>query len=149
MAKLYLLLIVCGLIGGVGYGAKSYYEWSEATISTLRTNNVQLASAAETLQNTVDTMAADAERNEKLNQNLTAQLNESREYLNTLRAKFARIDLTMEALTDAQNLEERVNNAVERLISDIADETTPPSAVDDTPNGVLGEDSGTDSSNVD
>jgi len=149
MAKLYLLLIVCGLIGGVGYGAKSYYEWSEATISTLRANNVQLASAAETLQNTVDTMAADAERNEKLNQNLTAQLNESREYLNTLRAKFARIDLTMEALTDAQNLEERVNNAVERLISDIADETTPPSAVDDTPNSVLGEDSGTDSSNVD
>ena len=149
MAKLYLLLIVCGLIGGVGYGAKSYYEWSEATISTLRTNNVQLASAAETLQNTVDTMAADAERNEKLNQNLTAQLNESREYLNTLRAKFARIDLTMEALTDAQNLEERVNNAVERLISDIADETTPPSADDDTPNSMLGEDSGTDSSNVD
>lgn len=149
MAKLYLLLIVCGLIGGVGYGAKSYYEWSEATISTLRTNNVTLASAAETLQNTVDTMAADAERNEKLNQNLTQQLNESRAYLNTLRAKFARIDLTMEALTDAQNLEERVNNAVERLITDIADETTPPTDSDADVDGMLGEDSGTDSSNQD
>lgn len=149
MAKLYLLLIVCGLIGGVGYGAKSYYEWSEATISTLRTNNVKLASAAETLQNTVDTMAADAKRNEALNQNLTRQLNESRAYLDELRGKFARIDLTMEALTDAQNLEERVNNAVSELIIGIADETTAPIDVPDTTDGLSGEDTGTDGSNTD
>ena len=149
MAKLYLLLIVCGLIGGVGYGAKSYYEWSEATISTLRTNNVKLASAAETLQNTVDTMAADAKRNEALNQNLTRQLNESRAYLDELRGKFARIDLTMEALTDAQNLEERVNNAVSELITGIADETTAPSNDADVTDGLSGEDTGTDGSNTD
>ena len=81
MARLYLFIIVIGIIGGVGYSAKSYYEWSQETIATLRSNNIQLESAAETLQNTVDQMAADAERNEQLNQNLTRQLAESREYL--------------------------------------------------------------------
>lgn len=147
MAKLYLLIIVCGLFAGVGYGAKQYYDWSEETISVLRTNNVKLVSAAETLQNTVDTMVADAQRNEKLNQNLTKQLAESREYLNTLRNKFARIDLDMEALTDPVDLEERVQNAVNRLIDEIAEDTTPPSDVDDT-DGVS-EPTGTSSSNSD
>ena len=138
MAKLYLLIIVCGLFASVGYGAKQYYDWSEETISVLRTNNVKLQSAAETLQNTVDTMVADAERNEELNQNLTIQLAASREYLNTLRSKFARIDLTMEALQDPDNLEARVDRAVERLIQDIADETTPPSDSTNDANSVSG-----------
>lgn len=140
MSKLYLLIIVIGLFGGIGYGAKQYYDWSEETISTLRTNNVKLQSAAETLQNTVDQMVADAARNEELNKNLTVQLQASREYLNTLRNKFARIDLTMEALTDPDNLEARVNRAVERLIQDIADETTPPSDTTDDSDGVSGQD---------
>lgn len=147
MARLYLLIIVLGIVGSVAFAAKSYYEWSEETIATLRENNVRLVSAAETLQNTVDQMAADAQRNEQLNQNLTRQLTESRKDLNILRSKFARIDLTMEALQDPVNLEERVDRAVDRLIDDIARETTPPSNTNDATDGVSGEISGTNSSN--
>ena len=114
----------------------------------MRTNNVKLQDAAETLQNTVDRMVADAARNEELNKNLTQQLQQSQEHLTKLRGVFAKIDLTMEALTDAQNLEERVNNAVEKLIERIADETDPnPSTADDA-DGVPGEDSGADGSNT-
>lgn len=147
MARLYLLIIVLGIVGSVAFAAKSYYEWSEQTIATLRENNVRLVSAAETLQNTVDQMAADAQRNEQLNQNLTRQLTESRKDLNILRSKFARIDLTMEALQDPVNLEERVDRAVDRLIDDIARETTPPSNTNDATDGVSGEISGTNGSN--
>ena len=75
MTKLYLTIIVVGILTGIGYGAKSYYEWSEATISTLRENNVKLVSAAETLQNTVDQMVADAARNEQLNKTLQNNYN--------------------------------------------------------------------------
>jgi len=92
-------------------------------------------------------MVADAQRNETLNQNLTKQLAESREYLNTLRNKFARIDLDMEALTDPVDLEERVQNAVNRLIDEIAKDTTPPSDADDTDS--VSEPAGTGSSNSD
>ena len=127
MARLYLIIIILGILGGGGYAAKSYYEWSEATIATLRENNVKLKSAAEELQATVEKMAADAKRNEELNQNLTKRLQQSQEHLDKLRGVFAKSDLTMEALTDAQGLEDRVNNAVERLIGKIQDETTPPS----------------------
>lgn len=131
MAKLYLMVIVLGLFGSMGYGGYSYYLWSQETMSTLRENNVKLVSVAETLQNTVDTMAADAEKNEELNKNLTKRLQQSQVHLDKLRNVFAKIDLTMEALTNAAGLEERVDNAVARLLKKIEDETTPPS---DSPN---------------
>jgi len=146
MAKLYLILIVVGLLSGVGYSGYQYYLWSEATISTLRENNVKLKSAAETLQNTVEKMAADAEKNEQLNKDLTKRLQQSQEHLDKLRGVFARIDLTMEALTNAQGLEDRVNNAVNKLIGRIESETTPPSDDSATTDGVSGENTGSGSS---
>jgi chromosome segregation ATPase len=149
LARLYLIIIILSILGGGGFAAKSYFDWSQETITTLRTNNVKLQDAAETLQNTVDQMVADAARNEELNNNLTKQLQQSQAHLDKLRGVFARIDLTMEALTDAQNLEERVNNAVAELIGKIADETDPnPSTADDA-DSVPGQDAGTDGSNAD
>ena len=127
MAKIYLFFIIVSLLGGVGYGGYSYYLWSQETIGTLRENNVKLKTAAETLQNTVEKMAADAKKNEQLNKDLTKRLQQSQEHLDKLRGVFAKIDLTMEALTNAQGLEDRVNNAVNKLINRIQDETTPPS----------------------
>jgi len=115
------------ILGSVGYGGYSYYMWSQETIGTLRENNVKLKSAAETLQNTVETMAADMKKNEQLNKDLTKRLQQSQEHLDKLRGVFAKIDLTMEALTNAQGLEDRVNAAVEKLINRIENETTPPS----------------------
>lgn len=141
MAKVYLFLLICGLIGGVGYTGYSYYKWSEETISTLRENNVKLKSAAETLQNTVESMQADMKKAEELNQNLTRRLQQSNEHLDKLRNTFAKIDLTMEALTNANGLEERVDNAVTKLINQIELETTPPSDDSNVTDGVS-EDSG-------
>ena len=132
MAKLYLMLIVLGLFSSVGYAGYSYYLWSQETIGTLRENNVKLVSTAETLQNTVDSMVADAEKNEQLNKDLTIRLQQSQEHLDKLRTVFSKIDLTMEALTNANGLEERVDNAVARLLKKIEDETTPPSDKPDT-----------------
>ena len=139
MAKLYLIIIVMGLLSGVGYGAYNYYLWSEQTISTLRENNVKLKSAAETLQATVERIQADAKKNEQLNKDLTKRLQQSQQHLDKLRGVFAKIDLTMEALTNAQGLEDRVNNAVNKLIGRIQDETTPPSDKLDSTNGVSGQ----------
>ena len=84
MAKIYLMIIVLGIVSSVGYAAKSYYEWSQETITTLRENNVKLKGAAETLQATVEKMTADAEKNEKLNKDLSKRLQQSQEHLDKL-----------------------------------------------------------------
>ena len=142
MAKVYLFLFLISLMSGVGYAGYSYYMWSQETIGTLRENNVKLKSAAETLQATVEKMAADQKKNEQLNKDLTKRLQQSQEHLDKLRGVFAKIDLTMEALTNAQGLEDRVNNAVNKLIGRIQDETTPPSDKPDDTSGVSGENPG-------
>ena len=139
MAKLYLILIVVGLLSGVGYGGYNYYLWPEATISTLRENNTKLKLAAETLQATIEQMAADQKKNEQLNKDITKRLQKSEQHLDKLRGVFSKIDLTMEALTNAQGLEDRVDNAVNRLIGKIQDETTPPSDEPTTTDGVSGQ----------
>ena len=137
------------ILGSVGYGGYSYYMWSQETIGTLRENNVKLKSAAETLQNTVETMAVDAEKNEQLNKDLTKRLQQSQEHLDKLRGVFAKIDLTMEALTNAQGLEDRVNAAVEKLINRIENETTPPSDKPVDTDSVQRENTGSGSSSND
>lgn len=142
MAKVYLFLFLISLMSGVGYAGYSYYMWSQETIGTLRENNVKLKTAAETLQATVEKMAADQKKNEQLNKDLTKRLQQSQEHLDKLRGVFAKIDLTMEALTNAQGLEDRVNNAVNKLIGRIQDETTPPSDKPDATDSVSGENSG-------
>ena len=146
MAKVYLFLFLISLMSGVGYAGYSYYMWSQETIGTLRENNVKLKTAAETLQATVEKMAADQKKNEQLNKDLTKRLQQSQEHLDKLRGVFAKIDLTMEALTNAQGLEDRVNNAVNKLIGRIQDETTPPSDKPDDTGGVSGETGGAGSS---
>ena len=136
MAKIYLFLLVMGLLSGTGYAGYSYYMWSQETIGTLRENNVLLEQATTTMQNTIDQMSADAAKNEELNRDLTKRLQQSQEHLDKLRGAFARIDLTMEALTNAQGLEDRVNRAVDRLINDISKETDPTPPTDGDTDGV-------------
>jgi chromosome segregation ATPase len=142
MAKIYLFLLVMGLLSGVGYTGYSYYMWSQETIGTLRENNVLLEQATETMQNTIEQITADAAKNEELNRDLTRRLQQSQEHLDKLRGAFARIDLTMEALTNAQGLEDRVNRAVDRLIGNIAEETDPNPSTDDSTDSVQREDTG-------
>ena len=142
MAKVYLFLFLVTILSGVGFAGYNYYLWSQDTIATLRENNVKLKSAAETLQNTVDQIVADQQKNEQLNKDLTKRLQQSQQHLDKLRGVFAKIDLTMEALTNAQGLEDRVNNAVGKLINRIENETTPPSDEPTASNGVSGESTG-------
>ena len=143
------MLLLVSLFSGVGYAGYSYYMWSQETIGTLRENNVKLKTAAETLQNTVEQMAANAKKNEQLNKDLTKRLQQSQEHLDKLRGVFAKIDLTMEALTNAQGLEDRVNAAVEKLINRIENETTPPSDKPVDTDSVQRENTGSGSSSND
>ena len=59
MIRIYILVIVLGILGGIGYGAKYYYDTTQATIATLRENNVKLESAVETAEQSVATLQQD------------------------------------------------------------------------------------------
>lgn len=124
MAKLYLAIIILSIFGGAGYGAKEYYDWSTSTIESLRIDKVLLEEAVATNEETIKQITADAEKTAELNRNLNKRLQSSQVHLDALRKRFSQIDLTMEALNNAEGLEERVNNAVTKLIGRIERETS-------------------------
>ena len=123
MIRLYVFLFFISIIGGVGYSAVWYYNDTQARLAQLRENNIKLEQAAKTLENTINSMEADAARNEELNRQLTSKLQEAEQGLNNLRGRFAEIDIQRLARDDPNGLEERINRGVQRLIEKIAIET--------------------------
>ena len=66
MLKVYMLIVVLGLVGGVVYGGWYYYKDTQARIATLTENSAKLEVAAQTQKQTIDTLVADAKKYEKL-----------------------------------------------------------------------------------
>ena len=56
MLKIYALVAFIMIIGGLGYGAKYYYDTTQNTIATLRDNNAKLEVAVDTAQASVETL---------------------------------------------------------------------------------------------
>jgi uncharacterized membrane-anchored protein YjiN (DUF445 family) len=124
MIRLYLLLFIVATFSTVVYSAYAYYNSTQATIEQLRENNTKLEMVAETMENTINTMEADAERNAKLNKELSTALQKAESNLNRLRKRFSEIDINREAIADPANLEGRINRAVDRLREELKNETT-------------------------
>ena len=60
MARLYLVIIVLGVLGGVGYGAWQYYNDTQQRIQTLAENNAKLETALETSEKSINAMREQA-----------------------------------------------------------------------------------------
>jgi predicted nuclease with TOPRIM domain len=148
MVRIYVFIFIVGTLGSVAWGAKWYYEDTQARLTQLRENNVKLVDAAETLQTTVDQLEYDAEQSQLNVAELQKKLKKSEAGLDRLRKRFSEIDITRDALADPADLERRINRGVDRLIQDIFKDTGGITA--DTPtDGMPEEQSGTDSSNED
>ena len=128
--------------GGIGYTAYWYYQNTQAELEQLKTNNILLKGAAETLENTVQTLQDEADANALQIVELQEALQKSEAGLDRLRKRFSQIDITREALEDPADLERRINRGVERLIENILSDTTPSIDTDS-----MREDTGAGSSN--
>lgn len=127
MFKVYAILAVVVLVTTVGYSGFSYLSNLQERVGTLQANNDKLENAVRTQQETIKRTKDDAERQAKLNKELTVKLQEAEQGLDHLRKRFTQIDINKEAMEDPAGLELRINNAVNRLISDVTTQTTPQS----------------------
>jgi|TARA_B110000503_G_C7045261_1_gene369968 uncharacterized phage infection (PIP) family protein YhgE len=130
MIRLYLLLFILGTIGSIGYGGYRYVINLQNQVVTMRENNIKLESAVATQQATIARQQENAARQAELNKELNTKLIQAEAGLDNLRKRFTQIDINKQALEDPADLEVRVNNAVQKLISRIKDET---GAIDDSP----------------
>jgi len=125
MLKVYIFLLIMGIIGGVGYGGYMYYIDTQERLGVLRENNAKLVVANDAKDATIKQMLETQNKAAELNQALTVRLQQSEEYSDTLRSKFAKINILRMAIDEPYILEGKINNAVTRLLDGLRDDTDP------------------------
>ena len=126
MLKIYMLIVVLGLVGGVVYGGWYYYKDTQARIATLTENSAKLEIAAQTQKQTIDTLVADAKKYEKLNSELHIKLDKANDYKNTLLGKLRKHNLTKLSAQKPALIERKINNASKRLLESFESLTAVP-----------------------
>ena len=123
MIKVYILIVVVGLVGGVCYGGYSYYKDTQERISTLTANNAKLDVAAEQQEETINTMIEDREKLTELNKGLQKELQTAERYGDQLRNTLRKHNLTHLANKKPSIIERKMQNATNRLWDCLADIT--------------------------
>ena len=126
MLKIYILIVVLGLVGGVVYGGWYYYKDTQARIATLTENSAKLEVAAQTQKQTIDTLQADAKKYAKLNSQLQTKLEKANDYKNTLLGKLRKHNLTKLSAQKPALIEKKINNASKRLLESFESLTAVP-----------------------
>ena len=127
MLKVYILIVVLGLVGGVVYGGWYYYKDTQARIATLTENSAKLEVAAQTQKQTIDTLQADAKKYAKLNNEQQTKLEKANDYKNPLLGKLRKHNLTKLSAQKPTLIEKRINNASKKLLESFESLTAVPS----------------------
>lgn len=123
MIKLYIAIFIVSLLAGVGYSAKYYYDTTQNKIAILTENNAQLEVAVQTASASLDAAIENQEKLGALNKSLQVDLQKAEQYGDSLRDKLQQLNLVKDALTDAKDLEGRMNGATAKLWREITTDT--------------------------
>ena len=126
MLKIYMLIIVVWLLGGVVYGAYAYYQDTQQRIATLQQNNAKLETVAKTNELTINSLQESQEKFATLNKDLQMKLDKAEEYGDDLRKKLHKHDLTRLSIKKPGLIEKRINNGTKKLFERIESLTALP-----------------------
>ena len=126
MLKLYMLIVVVGLVGGVVYGGYYYYKDTQSRIQTLTENNAKVMAAKAAQDQTINTLIADREKFDKLNKELHVKLEKANEYKDTLINKLRKHDLAKLSMQKPGLVEKKINRGTENLFRSLENLTGTP-----------------------
>ena len=133
MIKIYFLIVVLGLVGGVVYGGWYYYKDTQARIAILTENSAKLEQATNTQKQTIDTLVEDAEKYRELNKELNTKLEAANEYKNKLIGKLRKHDLAKLSMQKPGLVEKKINNGTKKLFESLEKLTSITSDSDTSP----------------
>ena len=123
MARVYILIFILFILGGIGYGAYYIYNDTMQRIAVLRENNAKLEVAVDTAESSIATLQADAIKSAELTKKLQSDLQRAEQYGDSLRKRLRELDLVQDAIRDSANLEGRMNGATAKLWRELEDVT--------------------------
>ena len=119
MIRLYVLIVVVGLVGGAIAGGYYYYTDSQARIQALIENTAKLQMAKQVQDDTIDTLVEDQKKFAKLNSDLRANLDKANDYKDVLIGKLRKHNLSNLSLRKPLLVEKRINAATAKLFKSL------------------------------
>ena len=124
LARFYLVIIILGVLGGVGWFAYQYYVSTQNAIRTLSANNAKLETALETttasfdayrenVQQEIEEFKAEIVKQQKLNDELGANLQKVQEANRKIAGLLANTDIIKNSLADPNLSEGKINEQVD------------------------------------
>ena len=129
-ARIYLVIIVLGVLGGVGWFGYQYYISTQNAIKTLTANNAKLETAHKTtvaefdayragVEKEIEEFKAELLRQQQLNDELGANLKEVQEANKKIASLLANTDIIKNSLADPKASEEAINEEVDKFFGAI------------------------------
>ena len=119
MARLYILLFVLVILGGIGYGAYFIYNDTMQRMATLRDNNAKLEVAVKAKDSTIKSLKENMEKQIKLTKDLNNKLLIAEENNKKISKILAETDIVKNSIADPVATEKRINEEVINMFNGI------------------------------
>ena len=124
MARLYILIIVLGILSAVGYGAFLYYKDTQTRIAVLTSNNAKLKTAHDqtvvefeqyrnNVKEEIENFKTELKKQQELNDELNTNLKNVQEANRAISKLLANTDIIKNSLADPNATEGRINEQVD------------------------------------
>ena len=123
MIRVYIMIIVVGLIGGVVYGGYYYYKDTQQRLSTLQQNNAKLEVAVKSKDEALNFMTSNFEKQSKLNKELSGKLADAEKENTVIRDKLAKSNLIEDSIANPKVMEQKINEQVSTIFGALSNST--------------------------
>ena len=119
MARLYILIFVLVILGGIGYGAYFIYNDTMQRMATLRDNNAKLEVAIKVKDSTIKALKENMEKQIKLTKDLNNKLTIAEENNKKISNLLAKTDIVKNSIADPAASEKKINEEVINMFNGI------------------------------
>ena len=123
MIRVYIMIIVVGLVGGVVYGGYAYYQDTQQRLKTLQQNNAKLEVAVKSKDEALNFMTSNFEKQSELNKELSGKLADAEKENTVIRDKLAKSNLIADSIANPQVMEQKINEEVSTIFGALSNST--------------------------
>ncbi len=123
MIRVYIMIIVVGLVGGVVYGGYAYYQDTQQRLKTLQQNNAKLEVAVKSKDEALNFMTSNFEKQSELNKELSGKLADAEKQNTIIRDKLAKSNLIADSIANPKVMEQKINEEVSTIFGALSNST--------------------------
>ena len=123
MIRVYIMIVIIGLVSGVVFGGYSYYRSTQQRIATLTSNNAKLEVAVKSKDEALNFMTSNFEKQSKLNKELSGKLADAEKENSVIRDKLSEGNLITDSIADPKAMEQTINEEASIIFGALSNST--------------------------